>query len=316
MPQSRHADAAADRPSLAIGLYLLTMIVFVIMDGLAKQLALDGMAPEQMLMLRYAMVLAMLLPVMLRHRRARPFRTEQPLLHAFRGVLLIAAATIFIHALRWLPIETATAIGFVSPLFVTMLSIVFLGEQVGFRRWAAVVVGFAGVLAILRPGGADFHWAMLLPLCSSLCWASGLIVTRAMRGRERPLTILLWSTGVGLIAVAPFGLANWRAPSEFEIGVIFLMAVCHLAAQILTIKAFMSAPASMLAPISYTVIIWATLMGYFAFDSLPDAPTAIGAAILAAAGIYVWRREMVLGRRTANAGAIDRTARPAGDRRG
>lgn len=295
-------SASEDRPGRAIGLYLVTMMLFVGMDGLAKTLAVDGMAPEQLLTLRYGIVSALLVPVLIWHRRDRPLATDQPLLHIFRGVLLIGAAAIFIHALRWLPIEQATAIGFVSPMFVTMLSILFLGEKVGPRRWAAVVVGFLGVLAILRPGGAEFHWAMLLPLCSSLCWSSGLIVTRAMRGRERPLTILLWSTAIGFIAILPFGLGTWRAPSSFELGMISLMAILHLAAQILTIRAFMLAPASLLAPFSYTIIVWATLMGYFAFDSLPDAPTAIGAAILAAAGLYVWRREQQLSRRPTTPG--------------
>lgn len=304
LPGGGEADPSAqDRPGRAIGLYLLAMIAFVSMDGLSKQLTTTGMAPEQVTSMRYAIVLLLLAPIVAWRWRSRPMATTRPGLQTLRGVLLIASATLFVYALRALPIEQATAIGFVSPMFVTLLSIVFLGEKVGVRRWAAIALGFAGVLAILRPGAASFELAMLLPICSSFCWACGLIITRAMRGRERPFTIVLWSTATGLLVVAPFSLTNWRPPTPEEIGLLVLIALCHLAGQLLTIRAFMTASASLLAPFSYSTIIWATLIGYFAFASLPDLATTIGAAILAAAGLYVWHRERVLQRRPTPPGA-------------
>ena len=301
--QDAAEPTSADRPGFAISLYLLATIVFVTMDGLSKRLTGDGMAPEQVTTLRYALVLMFLAPVVLWRWRDRPMATARPGLQALRGVLLIGSATLFVYALRNLPLETATAIGFVSPMFVTILSIVFLGEVVGVRRWAAIAIGFAGVLVILRPGGADFELAMLLPVCSSFCWASALIITRAMRGRERPFTILLWSTVVGMLVVAPFGLTDWRPPTTLELGMLVLVAVCHVAGQFLTIRAFMAASASLLAPFSYATIVWATLVGYFVFGSLPDLPTAFGASLLAAAGLYVWHRERVLRRRPTPPGA-------------
>ncbi len=288
-------DAAPqDRPGLAIGLYLLAMVMFVAMDGLSKSLTTGGMAPEYVTSMRYLLVMTLLAPAVAWQWRTRPFRTGRPVLQIARGVLLIGSATIFVYALRSLPLETATAIGFISPMFVTALSVIFLREKVGVRRWSAVGVGFIGVLAILRPGTADFQRALLLPIMSSLCWAGGLIITRSMRGRERPFTVLLWSTLAGFAVIAPFGLAQWQAPTWPQLGMLLLIAVCHVGGQFLTIRAFMLAAASALAPFSYTTLVWATLIGLFAFGSLPDLPTAVGASILAAAGLYVWRRERIV----------------------
>ena len=282
-----------DRPGFAIGLYLSAMIVFVTMDGLAKYATAGagGLEPELLMTLRYILVVLLLAPIVVWRWRARPLSTSQPVLHILRGVLLIGAGTIFVFAIRTLPLETATAISFVSPLLVTIFSVFFLSEKVGIRRWAAVLIGFVGVLAILRPGTAAFTPAMLLPLLSSCCWAGGLIITRKMRGRERPFTVLAWTTAVGLLVIAPFGFGAWQAPTAGQWLILALIAGCHIAGQLLTIRAFMLANASLLAPFSYTTILWAALVGFFAFGTLPDLPTGLGAAVLAAAGLYVWRRE-------------------------
>lgn len=302
-------DTGGDRPGHAISLFLLAMLVFTVMDGLSKKLTVQGMSPELVASARYLLVLIFLAPVLARAWPDRPLHTRQPGLHILRGVLLIASATLFIYAVRVLPLETATAIGFVSPLFVTALSILFLGEKVGIRRWGAIAVGFFGVILILRPGTDVFTPAMLLPMLSSLCWAGGLIITRAMRGKERAFTVLLWSTGSGFVVIAPFGLADWQMPDALQWVLLTLVALCHVAGQYLTIRAFMLASASLLAPFSYTTIIWATLIGLFAFDSLPDLPTVAGTFVLAAAGLYVWHRErLVTGQPTVPGNSIAEAA--------
>lgn len=304
------ADTAPpDRPLLAIGLLLGANFVFTAMDGFAKGLAGTGMAAEQIILIRYLLVTALLVPAVLRHWGARPWRTGRPVAHVVRGVLLIGSATLFVHAMTHLPLETATAIGFVSPLYVTALSIPFLGEKVGIRRWAAVGAGFLGVLLILRPGTDVFQPAMLIPLVSSLCWAGGLIITRQMRGTEKPLTILIWSTAAGLVAIAPLGLADWRTPTVRDWGFFAAIAACHVAGQYLTIRAFMLASASLIAPFSYSTLLWAMLIGAFAFGSFPDAATLIGAGVLVAAGVYVWHRErQVTGKPTNPGGSIAEVA--------
>jgi len=298
-----------DRPLLAIGLLLGANFVFTAMDGFAKGLAGTGMAAEQIILIRYLLVTALLVPAVLRHWRGRPWRTGRPVAHVVRGVLLIGSATLFVHAMTHLPLETATAIGFVSPLYVTALSIPFLGEKVGIRRWAAVGAGFLGVMLILRPGTDVFQPAMLIPLVSSLCWAGGLIITRQMRGTEKPLTILIWSTAAGLVAIAPLGLADWRPPTVRDWGFFAAIAACHVAGQYLTIRAFMLASASLIAPFSYSTLLWAMLIGAFAFGSFPDAATLIGAGVLVAAGVYVWHRErQITGMPTNPGGSIAEVA--------
>ncbi len=307
--ESPTTDAQSDRPTLAIAMLLFAMLVFTAMDGIAKGLAGQGMPPERIILLRFVLVSAILAPVVVVRWRHRPMRTSRPLLHILRGVLLISSATLFVYAMRALPLETATAIGFASPLYVTALSIPFLGEKVGARRWAAVGIGFVGILVILRPGTGAFVPEMLIPLVSSLCWACGLIITRAMRGREGPLTILVWSTGSGMLVIAPLGLSGWEMPTATQWGMLAVIALCHAAGQYLTIRAFMMASASLLAPFSYSTIVWATLIGLFAFGSYPDPATIAGTALLVGAGLYVWHRERrVTGQPTVPGGSISEAA--------
>lgn len=302
----------ADRPTVAIAMLLFAMFVFTAMDGIAKGLAGQGMPPERIILLRFVLVSAILAPVVAARWKHRPMQTTRPILHILRGVLLIASATLFVYAMRALPLETATAIGFVSPLYVTALSIPFLGEKVGMRRWAAVGVGFVGIVIILRPGTDSFVLEMLIPLFSSLCWACGLIITRAMRGREGPLTILVWSTASGIVVIAPLGLAGWEMPTVTQWGMLAAIAACHAAGQYLTIRAFMMASASMLAPFSYSTIVWATLIGLFAFGSYPDGATIAGTCLLVGAGLYVWHRERkVTGQPTVPGGSISEVAQDA-----
>ncbi|MEQ8586164.1 MAG: DMT family transporter [Thalassobaculaceae bacterium] len=305
-------EMPADRPTLAIGMLLFAMFLFTAMDGIAKGLAGQGMPPERIILLRFLLVSLILAPVVVARWEHRPMRTTRPILHILRGVLLIASATLFVYAMRALPLETATAIGFASPLYVTALSILFLGEKVGMRRWAAVGVGFVGILVILRPGTAAFVPEMLIPLVSSFCWACGLIITRAMRGREGPLTILIWSTGSGIVVIAPLGLVGWEAPTPTQWAMLATIAVCHAAGQYLTIRAFMMASASLLAPFSYSTIVWATLIGLFVFGSYPDAATTAGTCLLIGAGLYVWHRERkVTGVPTVPGGSISEAAQEA-----
>lgn len=283
---------AAERPLEAILLVLLAMFLFTTTDGAAKYLAAE-MAPQQIIWVRYGVIVLILLPLLWQRRGDRLLKTGMPLMHVLRGLLLMVSGTIFIFALESLPLETATAIGFVSPFYVTALSIPLLAEKVGARRWAAVGVGFLGVLLILRPGGAAFEWPMLLPLTSSFCWALGLIITRRMRGSERALTILIYSSFVGWLASAPLAWPVWRAPDGLEWSLLIAIGSFNALAQYLVIRAFMMASASLLAPFSYSTILWAVLIGAVVFGTLPDGPTVAGATVLVAAGLYVWHRERV-----------------------
>lgn len=287
MSTSSHTD---DRPVVAIAMVLGAMLVFVSTDGIAKHLS-ASMSAQQIVWIRYTLISLLIVPLVI--KPSGVLRTRRPVLHILRGLALLGASLLFVLALEDLPLELCTAIGFVAPMYVTALSIPFLGEKVGARRWAAVGVGLAGVMIIVRPGGASFQWAMLLPICSSLCWASGLIITRLMRGSERPVAVLFYSSVVGCIASAPLALPLWQSPTSFEWFLLFTLGSMNAIGQYLIIRAFMLASASLLAPFSYFSIVWAVLIGAVFFGSLPDKHTVAGTLILIAAGLYVWHRERI-----------------------
>ena len=282
----------ADKPLVAIGLFSLAMMMFSATDGAAKYLSSD-IAPQQIIFLRFIIVLILILLFCIYRGQWNILKTSQPTLQILRGLLLAVCSLIFYFALKHLPLELCAAIGFVSPLFVTALSIPFLGERVGLRRWIAVLIGLLSVLMILRPGGVSFQLAMLLPLGSSLCWAMALVLTRLMRGSEQALTVLAWSSLVGVAAVFPLVWPVWVTPNASQWTILILLGVFNGLGQYLVIRAFMLASASLLAPFSYSIIIWSMLIGLIIFNSFPDGITLVGTAILIAAGLYIWHREKV-----------------------
>ncbi len=281
-----------DQPLVAIGLFSLAMMIFSATDGAAKYLSAD-IAPQQIIFLRYVVVSVLILLFCICRGQRNLLKTAQPTVQILRGLLLAVCSLIFVFALKHLPLELCAAISFVSPLFVTASSIPFLGERVGLRRWIAVLIGLLSVLMILRPGGVSFQLAMLLPLGSSLCWAMALILTRIMRDGEQPLTVLAWSSLVGVVAVSPLVWSVWQMPNSSQWMILILLGVFNGLGQYLVIRAFMLASASVLAPFSYSIIIWSMLIGLIVFNSFPDGITLIGTAILIAAGIYIWYREKV-----------------------
>ncbi len=292
MANSTTSRPPADKPLLAIGLFSLAMMIFSSTDGAAKYLSAD-IAPQQIIFLRYVVVSVLILLFGIYQGQRNLLKTAQPRLQILRGLCLAVCSLIFCFALKYLPLELCAAIGFVSPLFVTALSIPFLGERVGFRRWIAVVIGLLSVLMILRPGGVTFQLAMLLPLGSSLCWAMALILTRLMRDSEQALTVLAWSSLVGVVAVSPLVWPVWQTPNSSQWMILILLGVFNGLGQYLVIRAFMLASASLLAPFSYSIIIWSMFIGLIVFNSFPDGITLIGTAILIAAGLYIWYREKV-----------------------
>jgi drug/metabolite transporter (DMT)-like permease len=279
-----------ERNLAAIGLVLLAVALFSAMDAMSKILAADY-DPIEIVWGRYLAILAMLAPAAL--RRPRLLLTAQPMLQAVRGVCVLASALLFIAGLARLPIADATAIGFASPLLVTALSIPMLGEEVGVRRWSAVVIGFLGVLIIVRPGSGAVGAAALLPLLSAVCWAMSLVVTRRMRRADTPLTTLLYSTAIGFVlsgAALPF---VWHVPTISAATMLVAMGVLSASGQYLLIAGLTRGDASLLAPFTYSQIVWATLTGYFVFGTVPSSWTWCGAAVIVGSGIYIAHRERV-----------------------
>ena len=206
------------------------------------------------------------------------------------GFLVASIACLFI-SLTYLPIAEATAIGFTGPLFITALSVFFLRERVGWHRWIAVVVGLAGVMVIVRPGGAVWHWSAGMALLGAICFAFFQLVTRRLADQDRHQTTLLY-TSIGGVAWAsllvPF---FWKTPTIEHLGVFVVTGAMGAGAHFSMLQAFARAEASLLAPFNYSKIIWVTILGYLVFGDLPGVDTIIGCSIIATAGLYVVYRE-------------------------
>jgi drug/metabolite transporter (DMT)-like permease len=220
-------------------------------------------------------------------------RTSQTGLQLWRGVALLASSLFFISGLRFLPVAEASATAFVSPIFVTALSILFLSERVGLRRWLATVVGLSGVLIILRPGTSAFHPAAFFPLISAAGWACTLIMTRMMSGKEHASTVMTYSSIAGLAILTLLVPLVWIAPTWHDVFFGVLVGVASTAGQWIVVLAFRYADASVLAPFSYTQLLWVGILGFLIFGEVPDIWTVAGAGLIVGSGLYTAHRERV-----------------------
>jgi drug/metabolite transporter (DMT)-like permease len=291
-PAARRAPARADRPFKGIALILLSTTFLGVSDVTAKYLS-ASLPSIEIAWVRFLVFALIMVPAMVPGSPLFAMRTSRVGLPLMRGAALLGSSLFFITGLRYLPIAEASATGFVAPLFVTALSIVLLSEKVGVRRWLATATGLLGVLIILRPGTGAFHAAAFFPLISALAWAATLIMTRMMSGREHAITIMTYSSiaGVAILSVlVPF---VWVAPSWHAVMFGILIGVASTAGQWIVVLAFRYADASVLAPFSYTQLVWVSTLGFLIFGEVPDAWTVVGAAFIVASGLYTAHRERV-----------------------
>jgi drug/metabolite transporter (DMT)-like permease len=291
-PAVRRAPARTDRPFKGIALILISTVFLGTSDVTAKYLSAT-LPSIEIAWIRFLVFALIMTPAMVPGSPLYALRTQRPGFQLMRGVALLGSSLFFISGLRYLPIAEASATGFVSPLFVTALSIVFLGESVGVRRWLATATGLLGVLIILRPGTSAFHAAAFFPIVSALCWAVTLIMTRMMSGREHAITTMTYSSIAGLCVLSvlvPFG---WVAPSWHDILFGILIGVASTAGQWIVVLAFRYADASVLAPFSYSQLVWVSILGFLIFGEVPDIWTVVGAAFIVASGLYTAHRERV-----------------------
>lgn len=291
-PVARTAPARADRPFRGIALILASTVFLGASDVTAKYLSAT-LPSIEIAWVRFMVFALIMVPAMLPGSPLYALRTERPGLQLMRGVALVSSSVFFISGLRFLPIAEASATGFVAPLFVTALSIFFLGERVGVRRWLATAVGLIGVLIILRPGTGAFHPAAFFPIVSALAWACTLIMTRMMSGGEHAITTMTYSsiTGVCILsALVPF---VWVTPSWNDILFGIFIGVASTAGQWIVVLAFRYADASVLAPFSYIQLLWVSILGFVIFGEVPDIWTVSGAIFIVASGLYTAHRERV-----------------------
>ncbi len=288
----RSAPARADHPFKGIVLILLSTVFLGASDVTAKYLSAT-LPSIEIAWIRFSVFALIMLPAMVPGSPLFALRTTRPGLQVMRGVALLSSSLLFISGLRYLPMAEASATAFVAPLFVTALSIFILSEKVGVRRWLATAVGLIGVLVILRPGSSAFDVAAFFPLASALGWACTLIMTRMMSGREHATTTMTYSAIAGvciLSALVPF---VWVTPSWHDILFGVFIGVASTAGQWIVVLAFRYADASVLAPFSYTQLLWVSIGGFLVFGELPDIWTVTGSVFIVASGLYTAHRERV-----------------------
>jgi drug/metabolite transporter (DMT)-like permease len=289
---ARSAPARADRPFRGIALILASTIFLGCSDVTAKYLSAT-LPSIEIAWIRFLVFALIMVPAMLPGTRLFALHSERPGLQVMRGVALLSSSLFFISGLRFLPIAEASATGFIAPLFVTALSIAFLGEKVGVRRWLATITGLIGVLIILRPGSSAFHPAAFFPIVSALAWACTLIMTRMMSGKERAITTMTYSAITGVCILSALVPLVWVTPSWHDILFGIFIGVASTAGQWIVVLAFRYADASVLAPFSYTQLVWVSILGFFVFGEIPDIWTITGAAVIVASGLYTAHRERI-----------------------
>lgn len=288
--QEAATAVGAETPLKGIALYVAAMAIVPLMDGIAKHLA-DEMSVLQVSWARYFAHFAILLPLVLIKHKPAKLLPRQPLLQVVRGGLLLISTVCFFWSISLMPLADALAIVFVSPLVVTALSPWLLRETVGLRRWSAVIVGFLGACIIIRPGPEMLGSGAPFALAAGICYALYLISTRRLAGSAPPSITLFYTALVGAVVLSlavPFA---WTTPNIEQIGFMAGLGLIAAIGHFLVIKAFDSAPASLLAPYGYSEIVMATAVGYVVFGDFPDSWTWFGVAVVIASGVYVSFRE-------------------------
>lgn len=294
--------AAIGKPQNArrgIMLMISGIVLFGAMDTIVKWLTQDYHV-VQVVWARFMFHFLIFLALYSRSGLTAIMATRRPGLQAVRSVLLLTATTFFFTALSYLPLADAVSIGFVSPLLVTALSIPFLGEKVGLRRWAAILVGFAGMLVIIRPGAGVMHWAAVLPLGMAVCFSFYQILTRIAARTEDARTSQFWSPAAGALVMSVIVPFVWTTPDATGWLLMALAGLTGGFGHYLLIRGYEIAPASTLSPFVYTQLIWMVILGYVIFGDFPDAFTITGGLIVVGSGLYIFRREARLARLARN----------------
>lgn len=283
------------RAALAgIGLMLLGVFMFSINDAVGKWLVATY-SVGQLLFIRSGTTLILLAPLVWRAGRTAFISAPRPGLQILRIVLSSVEVAMFFWAVTYLPLADTVTFYLASPIYVTAISALFLGERVGWRRWTAVLVGFLGVVIALRPSAAALTLPVLIALAGSICFAVLMITTRVVRDTND--IVLMSSQMLGTFTLgaiwAPF---VWVTPSAFDLMFLSGFGAVSIVALFSINRSLKLAPASVVVPYQYTLLLWAVLFGWFVFGEVPDIYTLLGGAVIVAAGLYIFWREQASAR--------------------
>jgi drug/metabolite transporter (DMT)-like permease len=275
-----------------IAVLVAGMFFFSLLDVISKLLG-PLMPVTQILWVRFLAFVPLALMMAWRPGQGIAWRTPRPYLQAFRGLLLVVEMGMFVWAFKTMPLADVQSIAAVTPLMVMALSVPMLGETVGWRRWLAIAVGFAGVLLIVRPGFQELGTGTLVALVGAVLWAFYQILLRIVGRDDSASTTAVWSAVMGAIAmsfVAPF---DWVTPSPYGWLLLAAAAIFGALGHTIYSRAFVYAPAGVLQPFTYLMLVFAVILGWLIFDHLPDMWTFLGAGLIVGSGLYALHRERV-----------------------
>jgi drug/metabolite transporter (DMT)-like permease len=282
-------SAATSHVTRGVALMLLAIFLFTAMDATAKGLIERYPAP-QVIWVRFAGQLTLVL-LILNVRLGPVLRTRFPVMHLWRSMSQFGATTFFFLSLPFIGLAEATAIADINPVLITLGAALFLGEKLGPRRIAGVIVALIGALIVIRPGGGVFTWWALMPLACALSYTTSALLTRKIGAQESVWASMVYASLFGTLvagAALPF---VWEPVAASDLWKFGLIAFLGTGAQLCIIRSFSITEASIVAPFAYLGIVFATFWGAVLYDQWPDRWTVIGALVIVGAGLYVWHRE-------------------------
>lgn len=290
---SKGDEGASKAVLIGIGLIVLACLCFAILDATAKYLG-QTMPALQIVWVRFASHVVIALFMFRIWRNPGFLRTGRPVLQIVRALCLLSTTICNFMAVRYLQLAETISILFAAPFLVTAIAGPLLGEWAGARRWAAIIVGFIGVLIVTQPGFGGMHWAAIYSVGAMFFYAFYALMTRMLAATDSPAGMLIISGLVAAIAMTPSGLSEWTPPGDLLHWVLLLTtgfwgALGHWC----FILAHRKAPAPMLAPFIYTQIVWMIALGYLIFADIPTVSTFVGASVVVASGLYILYREQI-----------------------
>ncbi len=278
---------------LGVAIMLFGDFMFALNDAMGKWLV-TTLAVGQVLFIRSIGAFFVLGPMIARQGPRALFKSDRPWLQATRAVVTACETALFYASVYFLPLADVFSFYMAGPIYVAALSHVLLGERVGWRRWAAILLGFCGVLIILKPSG-DLSIGVVFAIAGSVLFAFTIILGRSLRGTS-DTTLVTWQTiaslVLGLAVIPVFG--GWRMPTAVEWGGMLLLGVVSCIAHLLIVRALKLAPAALLAPLHYTLLLWAVGLGWLFFHDVPSAQMLVGAAVVVLAGLFIVHRQKVV----------------------
>lgn len=279
--------STTQKPLYGVLLILCAGLLLASHDGVSKYLT-HTYSLIMVIWMRYFVQTLVMLLLFLPRMRWAIVRTRRPWLQLLRAISLLSISVLFIGGLRYIPLAEATAVMFLAPLIVTVLSALLLHEKVSKGQWIAVSVGFLGVLFIVRPGGALFTPAILLPVCASFCFAVYQLITRRLSSTDHAVTSNFLSGLFGTVILTALLPGHYRLDvAHVDLLFMLLLGVLAMTAHMLLTMALKYSTAATLAPFTYGQIIFAGLVGYLAFATLPDAWSILGVLIISCSGLAV-----------------------------